>query len=83
MFDAVVRTLSAGDLGTAGQRGSTGSQHFLADDRGQAAMVIVIFIGLFVLGFLALGLDVGYLFHEKRMAQAAADAAAVAAAEGA
>ena len=44
-------------------------------------MVIVIFIGLFVLGFLALGLDVGYLFHEKRMAQAAADAAAVAAAE--
>jgi hypothetical protein len=81
LFDAVVRTLSAGDLGTAGQRGSTGSQHFLADDRGQAAMVIVIFIGLFVLGFLALGLDVGYLFHEKRMAQAAADAAAVAAAE--
>ena len=31
-------------------------------------MVIVIFIGLFVLGFLALGIDVGYLFHEKRMA---------------
>ncbi len=44
-------------------------------------MIIVIFIGLFVLGFLALGIDVGYLFHEKRMAQAAADAAAVAAAE--
>lgn len=44
-------------------------------------MVIVIFIGLFVLGFLALGIDVGYLFHQKRMAQAAADAAAVAAAE--
>lgn len=44
-------------------------------------MVIVIFIGMFVLGFLALGIDVGYLFHEKRMAQAAADAAAVAAAE--
>ncbi len=44
-------------------------------------MVIVIFIGLFILGFLALGIDVGYLFHEKRMAQAAADAAAVAAAE--
>ncbi len=44
-------------------------------------MVVVVFIGLFILGFLALGIDVGYLFHEKRMAQAAADAAAVAAAE--
>jgi hypothetical protein len=48
---------------------------------GQTAMILSIFMGLFVLGFLALGLDVGYLFHEKRMAQAAADAAAVAAAE--
>lgn len=44
-------------------------------------MVIVVFIGMIILGFLALGLDVGYLFHEKRMAQAAADAAVVAAAE--
>ncbi|WP_348264683.1 pilus assembly protein TadG-related protein [Telmatobacter sp. DSM 110680] len=44
-------------------------------------MVICIFLGLFLMGFLALGLDVGYLFHERRMAQAAADAAAVAAAE--
>ena len=44
-------------------------------------MLIVAFIGLFLLGFVAIGLDVGYLFHEKRMAQAAADAAAVAAAE--
>jgi hypothetical protein len=56
-------------------------QNLATDDRGQAAMVISIFLGIFVLGFLALGLDVGYLFHEKRMAQAAADAAAVAAAE--
>lgn len=44
-------------------------------------MVIVVMLGLFLLGFLALGLDVGYLFHEKRMAQSAADSAAVAAAE--
>ncbi len=51
------------------------------DESGQAAMVVVIFLGLFILGFLAIGIDVGYLFHEKRMAQAAADAAAVAAAE--
>jgi Flp pilus assembly protein TadG len=52
-----------------------------SNESGQAAMVVVVFIGLFILGFLALGIDVGYLFHEKRMAQAAADAAAVAAAE--
>ena len=38
-------------------------------------------MGMVMLGFLAFALDVGYLFHEKRMAQAAADAAAVAAAE--
>lgn len=44
-------------------------------------MLIVVFIGIFLLGFMALGLDVGLLFHEKRMAQTAADAAAVAAAE--
>jgi len=56
-------------------------QVLVSDDRGQAAMVITIFLGIFLLGFLAMGLDVGYLFHEKRMAQAAADAAAVAAAE--
>jgi Flp pilus assembly protein TadG len=55
--------------------------HALLDENGQAAMVVVVFIGLFLLGFLAVGIDVGYLFHEKRMAQAAADAAAVAAAE--
>lgn len=44
-------------------------------------MIIVVMLGLFLLGFLALGVDVGYLFHEKRMAQSAADSAAVAAAE--
>lgn len=44
-------------------------------------MVIVVFVGMFLLAFVALGIDVGYMFHAKRMAQAAADAAAVAAAE--
>jgi hypothetical protein len=39
------------------------------------------FMGIVMVGFLAVALDVGYLFHEKRMAQSAADAAAVAAAE--
>ncbi len=38
-------------------------------------------MGLVALGFLAFALDIGSLFREKRMAQAAADAAAVAAAE--
>ncbi len=51
------------------------------DESGQSTMLIAVFIGIMLLGFVALGLDVGYLFHEKRMAQAAADAAAVAAAE--
>ena len=44
-------------------------------------MIVMIFLGLFMLGFIALGIDAGYLFHEKRIAQAAADAAAVGAAE--
>jgi Flp pilus assembly protein TadG len=79
--EAALRTLSFKALEAPGQSGSEHCRRFLVDDGGQAAMVIVIFIGLFVLGFLALGIDVGYLFHEKRMAQAAADAAAVAAAE--
>jgi hypothetical protein len=51
------------------------------DESGQAIMVVAVFLGLFLLGVLAIGLDVGLLFHQKRMAQAAADAAAVAAAE--
>jgi Flp pilus assembly protein TadG len=53
----------------------------LSDESGQSTMLIAAFIGVLLLGFVAVGLDVGYLFHEKRMAQAAADAAAVAAAE--
>lgn len=43
--------------------------------------MLAIFAGVCALGFTALALDVGYLFHVKRMAQAAADAAAIAAAE--
>lgn len=44
-------------------------------------MLLVVMLSIFLLGFIALGVDVGFLFHTKRMAQAAADAAAVAAAE--
>lgn len=53
----------------------------LAGESGQSAVFLAAIMGLITLGFLALALDVGYLFHEKRMAQAAADAAALAAAE--
>lgn len=53
----------------------------LSDERGQVTVFIALFMGLLMLGFLAFALDMGYLFHEKRMAQAAADAAVVAAAE--
>jgi hypothetical protein len=42
---------------------------------------MAVFMGLVGVGFLAFALDVGSLFRAKRMAQAAADAAAVAAAE--
>jgi len=52
-----------------------------SDESGQSAVVLAAFMGIVMVGFLAVALDVGYLFHEKRMAQAAADAAAVAAAE--
>ncbi len=53
----------------------------LREENGQVLLFIALFMGLAMLGFLALALDIGYMFHEKRMAQAAADGAAVAAAE--
>ena len=51
------------------------------DERGQATTFMALFMGIVMLGFIAFALDVGYLFQKKRMAQAAADAAALAAAE--
>lgn len=53
----------------------------LKDDRGQAAVLLACFMAILALGFMALAVDVGYFFHEKRMAQSAADSAAVAAGE--
>jgi Flp pilus assembly protein TadG len=50
-------------------------------ESGQALVIVAIFMGLIALGFLALAVDVGMLFREKRMAQVAADAAALAATE--
>jgi len=53
----------------------------LKDESGQAALMMGIFLALVALGFMALAIDVGYFFREKRIAQASADAAAIAAAE--
>lgn len=53
----------------------------LKDESGQTVVLMAAFMGLLALGFAALAVDIGYFFHEKRMAQAAADAAAIAAAE--
>jgi hypothetical protein len=53
----------------------------LKDDDGQAVVLVASFLGMLALGFVALAVDVGFFFHEKRMAQSAADAAAIAAAE--
>jgi len=50
------------------------------DQSGQTLVVVAAFMGLLALGFLAIAIDTGTLFRQKRMAQAAADAAAVAAA---
>jgi Flp pilus assembly protein TadG len=50
-------------------------------ERGQATIMMAIFMGLVMMGFLGFALDVGYFFQQKRQAQVAADAAAVAAAE--
>jgi len=53
----------------------------LNDERGQAAILLASFLALAALGFMALAIDTGYFLHEKRMAQSAADAAAIAATE--
>jgi Flp pilus assembly protein TadG len=53
----------------------------IKDESGQTVLVVAVFLGIVAMGFLALALDVGYLFRERQMVQTAADAAAVAAAE--
>jgi Flp pilus assembly protein TadG len=53
----------------------------LQERSGQSAVWVAAFLSLLALGFMALAVDTGFFFHEKRMAQAAADAAAIAAAE--
>lgn len=50
-------------------------------ERGQSTLLVALCLSLVMLGFLAFAVDIGYLFQKKRMAQSAADAAALAAAE--
>lgn len=50
------------------------------DESGQSLVIAAIFLALVGMGFIALALDVGQLFRQRRMAQAAADGAALAAA---
>jgi Flp pilus assembly protein TadG len=58
-----------------------GYMKLLKEESGQTLVIVAAFMGLVALGFLAFAVDVGALFREKRMAQGAADAAALAAAE--
>jgi hypothetical protein len=50
-------------------------------ESGQTLVLVALFMALAAVGFLALAIDVGAKFSQKRMAQAAADAAALAYAE--
>src|ERR1035437_1054097 len=53
----------------------------IRDEEGQATVFIAVFTATVLFGFLAMAIDMQYLFHAKRMAQGAADGAVVAAAE--
>ena len=53
----------------------------LREESGQTVLFVALFLGLVALGFIAFALDAGVLFRAKRMAESAAQAAAVAAAE--
>jgi Flp pilus assembly protein TadG len=59
----------------------TREMKLLKEESGQSLVVVAAFMGVAALGFLAFAVDAGSLFRAKRMAQAAADSAALAAAE--
>jgi len=50
-------------------------------EHGQTTVLMALFLGTFLFAFVALGIDLQFLFRAKRMAQSAADSAALAAAE--
>ncbi len=47
------------------------------NEAGQALVFAVVALGLLLLGFVGLGIDIGYLRYEKRLQQSAADSAAI------
>jgi Flp pilus assembly protein TadG len=49
-------------------------------ERGQTTIFIAVFMAIVFLGMAALAIDVGFLYHQRRMVQTAADAGALAAA---
>src|ERR1039457_3129225 len=51
------------------------------NERGQTTTMLALVMGSVMVATMAFAIDIGYMFHEKRMAQAAADAAALAAME--
>jgi Flp pilus assembly protein TadG len=53
----------------------------LKHEDGQSVVIVALFLAFVGIGFIGFALDTGNLMREKRMAQSAADAAAVAAAE--
>jgi hypothetical protein len=52
----------------------------LGDERGQSTILMALLTGTILIGFVGLAVDVGMLYREKSMAQTAADAGAIAAA---
>jgi Flp pilus assembly protein TadG len=57
-----------------------GLKRLIRGESGQTMVIAAIFMGLVSIGLLALSIDVGLIYKKQRMAQAAADAAAMAAA---
>ena len=53
----------------------------MRDETGQTTVLMALMMGTFLFGFVALSVDVASFYQQKRAIQAAADAAAVAAAE--
>ncbi len=54
---------------------------FFKDENGQSLLILAAVLGIFALGFIAFAIDAGNLFRERQLAQTAADAASLAAAE--
>lgn len=60
--------------------GSAHRYRLVQEESGQTVVVSAAFLCLVAIGFIAFAVDVGYLFQQKRLAQSAADACALAAA---